>query len=139
MEKVIVRQNQDFQVEIKVQDEGDDEPHQVQHIHELSPYTMMLASLGLCTGVVLHTYAHHHKVALEWATITTTYHREDCDDCEGKGEGKGKGKLYDEWIEESMELDGDLDDKACERLNHVGHQCSIHKMLESGIDIKTAT
>lgn len=130
MDKVIVRQNRDFQVSMEARAEGEEELHHVTHIHELTPYTMMLASLGLCTGVVIHTYAHHHNVDVEVAEITLTYHRK---------EKEGPGAAYEEWIVETLHLEGDLSESQRERLTHVGHQCSIRKMLESGIEVKSRT
>jgi uncharacterized OsmC-like protein len=129
MDKVIVQQDHDFRMSIQAQAEEEDELHPVTHIHELSPYTMLLASIALCTGVVLHSYAHHHDVALDSAEMTLTYHR-----VEGRDAASGKG--YTEWIEEAVRLEGDLSDSDRKRLQHVGHQCSIRKMLESGIEVR---
>ncbi|MGC9523196.1 MAG: OsmC family protein, partial [Anaerolineae bacterium] len=130
MDKVVVRQDRDFRAEITAQGEEDDALHPVTHVHELSPYTMMLTSLGLCTTIVLHTYAQHHDVALELAEITVTYHREEHRDLDAD-------RPYEEWIEERLSLEGDLTDAERERLAHVGHACSIRKMLESGIEVRT--
>jgi uncharacterized OsmC-like protein len=130
MDKVIVQQNRDFQIKVWAQGEGEEEPRQVAHIHELSPYTMMLGSLALCTSVVLHSYAQHHNVKLETAEITATYHRKD-DEASGSGD-------FEEWIEESIELEGPLSDSDHARLIRVGHQCSIRKMLKSGIEIRAS-
>ncbi len=127
MDKVVIQQNQDFQIKVWAQREREETLRHVSHIHELSPYTMMLASLALCTSIVLHSYAHHHEVALKTAKITAVYHRE---------EEASQGGEFEEWIEESIELEGDLSDSDHERLIHVGHQCSIRKMLESGIEIR---
>lgn len=131
MDRVVVQQNQDFQIEVQAQEERDDELRQVMHIHELSPYTVMLASLALCTCVVMQSYAHHHRVDLEIAKVTTVYHREEHNGASGSED-------FEEWIEETIEVEGDLSDEERERLAHVGHQCSIRKMLESGIEVRKA-
>jgi uncharacterized OsmC-like protein len=130
MDKVVVRQNQRYEVTMMVQAEEDKHLHQVSEIYELSPYTMMLASLGLCTGVVVHSYAHHHGVPLEMAEITTTYHREEVQDPDA-------ATPYNEWIEEAVTFEGDLSEKQLTVLERVAHHCSIRKMLESGIEIRT--
>jgi putative redox protein len=127
MDKVVIRQNQNFEFEIKAQQEGEEELREVAHIYELTPYTMMLASLGFCTGIVVHTYAHHHDVDLTWVELAVTYHREEHEDRAG----------YDEWIVEEMKFEGDLEDKLRERLRQVGHACSIRKMLEDGIEVRS--
>ena len=128
MDRIMVQQDREFRVAVMVQDEEDNELHEVAHIHELSPYTMMLVSLGLCTGVVLHTYAQHHDIELELAEMAVTYHR---DEHNGRGSDKGN----DEWIEENLRLEGTLSAKEIERLERVAHHCSIRKMLESGIEV----
>jgi uncharacterized OsmC-like protein len=130
MDKIVVQQDREFRVAVMVQDEEDNELHEVAHIHELSPYTMMLVSLGLCTGVVLHTYAQHHNIDLELAEMTVTYHRDEHD-------GHSSDKGNDEWIEESLRLEGILSTKEIERLERVAHHCSIRKMLESGIEVRS--
>ena len=130
MDKIVVQQDREFRVAVMVQDEEDDGLHEVAHIHELSPYTMMLVSLGLCTGVVLHTYAQHHDIDLELAEMAVTYHRD-----EHNGHSSNKGQ--DEWIEESLKLEGTLSTKEIERLERVAHHCSIRKMLESGIKVRS--
>lgn len=129
MDKVVVQQDRDYRMAMMAQNEGDDELHEVGHIHELSPYTMMLASLALCTDIVLHSYAQHHDVDLDLVETTVTYHREEKAD-------RASGKPYDEWIEEGVAFEGDLTDEQLERLKHVAHACSIRKMLESGIEIR---
>ena len=128
MDKIMVQQDREFRVAVMVQDEEDNELHEVAHIHELSPYTMMLVSLGLCTGVVLHTYAQHHDIELELAEMAVTYHRD-----EHNGHSSDNG--HEEWIEESLRLEGTLSAKEIERLERVAHHCSIRKMLESGIEV----
>ncbi len=130
MERVIIQQDRDFRISVSAQREGDSDSRPVTHIHDLSPYGMVLASLGLCTGVVIHTYAQHHEVDLEVAEMEVAYHREYGDDSLSEGS-------YVEWIEETMRFEGDLTKKERGRLTHVGHQCSIRKMLTSGIEIRT--
>jgi uncharacterized OsmC-like protein len=135
-EVVLVRQNNRFEIEFRAADpeQGDEELHPVAHIHELSPYGMMLASLGSCTSIVLHTYANNHGVPLDEVAISEEYDRifrEDCEDCEEIGR-------YEEKIKETIWFFGDLDEAARTKLFHIAHQCSIHKMFESGIEIESA-
>lgn len=127
MDQVVARLDRDYRMSIEAQAEGEEELHEVVHIHELSPYTMLLASVALCTGIVVHSYASHHDVALDLAEIRVSYHQQ------------GSGTQYEEWIQESLRLEGDLSEAEHRRLAHVGHQCSIRKMLESGIEIRTET
>jgi putative redox protein len=92
---------------------------------------MLLASLGSCTAIVLHTYAQHHDVALQEVELNLSYEREfreDCENCEGI-------EKYQEHIQEEIQLSGDLTTAEHDKLMHIAHQCSIYKMLESGIEI----
>ena len=135
-EKVIVRQNNQFEVEIKAQDPhnpDDPEFYPTREIHQLSPYGLLLAGLGSCTTVVLHTYAQYHDVPLEKAEIHLAYDRifaDDCKDCEGMEE-------YKEQIDMGIDLFGNLTPEERHRLFVVSKHCPIHKMLEHGIEVSS--
>ena len=65
-EKMIIRQNKDWQVGFWATDPNDPESEEFQPVHglhEITPYGMMLASLGSCTAQVVLSYAQHHQVA----------------------------------------------------------------------------
>jgi uncharacterized OsmC-like protein len=139
-EIVIVQQKADFATEIRAaeahDDESDDEGihyHYVKRLSDVTPYGMFLASLGSCTAVVLHTYAHNHGLHLHEVEIRLDYHRifrEDCENCEDV-------RPYEEHIREEIALRGDLNESDREKLFKIGHQCPIHKMLKSGIEIRS--
>jgi uncharacterized OsmC-like protein len=134
-EKVIVRQNNQFEISFRASDPQDESPEvfPINHIHELSPYGMMLASLGSCTTIVLHTYAQNHGLNLEEVEISEEYERvfkEDCEDCENIDR-------YEEYIHEEIQFFGDFSPEVRDKLFHIAHQCSIHKMFESGIQIQS--
>jgi uncharacterized OsmC-like protein len=135
-EEVIVRQNDRFEIHFQAADPEDPESevHPVQHLHELTPYGMMLTSLAACTTIVLHTYAQNHGVALHEAEAHLRYERvfaQDCEDCETI-------RRYEEQIDAELTLVGDLTDKERQKLFRIGQQCSIHKILEDGIEIHFA-
>ncbi len=130
MDKVVVQQDRAYRVGFMAQNEGEKDLQEVVHIHELSPYTMLLASLGVCTTILLHSYAQHHGVDLELAEITLTYHRRDV-------HGASQGGRFEEWIEESLHMQGNLSEEEYQRMGQIGTQCSIHKMLESGIEVRS--
>lgn len=135
-ERIIVRQNSDFITEILALDPHDpdaDEFEVVEQVHQLTPYGMLMASLASCTGIVLHTYAQYHNVALEEVELRLNYDRifaDDCEECEQIRE-------YTEQIEEEIELIGDLTPKEKERLYRVSLQCPIHKIINHGADVKS--
>lgn len=138
-ERVIVHQDKDFQTAYWALDPADPEspearePRSVAHLHDLTPYGMLLASLGTCTAVVLHTYAQHHDVALDDVEIVLDYqrlYREDCKDCEEIGE-------YMEQVAMDIRLSGDLTPDQRERLYRVSKHCPVHRMLGDGIAIQS--
>lgn len=138
-EHVIVNQKSNFEIAFLAADPEADEgeegakPRPAHHIHELTPYGMMLASLGACTTIVLHTYAHHHDVDLDEVEIRLRYKRvfaEDCEDCE-------EIDRYEERIQEEMTFRGDLAEAEREHLFHIAKQCSIYKMFKDGIKIES--
>ncbi len=136
LERVWVWQNKDYETMFSappVEEPELEELHPVQHIHELSPYGMMLASLGSCTTVVLNSYAENHNIPLEAVEIHLQYDRifkEDCDNCENINE-------YKEIIREQIRFEGDLSEKDLKRLQAVAHACPIYRMFLQGIEIET--
>ncbi len=135
-ERVIVRQDHRFVTTVLAADPHEPESEEldeVHHIHELTPYGMMMASLGSCTGIVLHTYAQHHGIDLQEVTFDLRYDRifaEDCADCEDI-------ETYKEHIEEEIALSGDLSDRDRQRLYAVSHHCPIDKILREGMEVES--
>jgi len=135
-ESVIVRQNSKFEAAILALDPHDPDAHQfhpVDDVRHLTPYGMLLAGLGSCTAIVLHTYAQHHGVDLREVELRLQYDRvfaDDCKDCEGIEE-------YREQIEEEIVLTGELALQDRRRLFMVSRHCPIHKMLTGGIEVQS--
>jgi len=135
-ERVIVRQESDFGTEILAQDPhhpDDNTFHVISDVRRLTPYGMLLAGLGSCTAIVLHTYAYHHDVPLNRVEMRLVYDRvyaEDCETCEAV-------ESYAEQIEMAVELIGDLTPDLRRRLLSVSRQCPIHKMLNHGIEVQS--
>jgi len=134
-EKVIVRQNNRFEIEFLVpHQEGDSgDLHKVSRIHALTPYEMMLASLGACTTIVLLTYAQNHNLDLNSVEIQLEYDRNFKEDSENQGNIDG----YTEHIQESIAFSGDLTEVENEKLSKIAHQCSLSKMYREGIEIQS--
>lgn len=135
-ERIIVWQNQKFHTRFWVETEGENEKGElieVDHIHQLNPYSMMLGSLGSCTAIVLHTYAQYHQLKLDEVELRLRYDRnykEDCDTCETQEE-------YREEIQEDILLRGELSMAEKQKLTTIAHACPISRMFKEGIPIRT--
>jgi len=135
-EKVIIRQKSDFSMEFLAVSEPAEEdmpPMPVTRIHELTPYGMLLASVGSCTAIVLHTYARNHGVALDEVEIELEYERyfkDDCRDCEKTGQ-------FTEEVTESLRFVGDLSEEDTKKLLKAAHYCPIFKIVKDGVTVKS--
>jgi uncharacterized OsmC-like protein len=135
-EHVIVRQDADFRTEFRVEEEsetGKGPMREVLQIHQLNPYSLMLASLGSCTAIVLNTYAQHHRMPLKGVEIELFYnrnYRKDCDTCELTGN-------YTEEVIEKMRFLGELSGEEKQKMLLIAHACPIYRMFKEGIPIRT--
>lgn len=136
-ENLIIRQNNRFETEFFSTDPDQPDSREFKSrrtMQELNPYGMLLAGLGGCTALVLHTYAQNHEIDLREVELRLTYDRvfvEDCENCEHIDR-------YTEQITEEILLSGDLDEREREKLFLVSKQCPIHKMLEDGVEVRSS-
>jgi len=135
-ERVIVRQNQALETEFLALVPGETQsadPRPVARLEELTPYGMLLVSLGGCTGIVLHTYALHHGLALERVELRLRYDRvfsKDCEDCEKTSE-------YEDTVSLEIVLEGNLNAEEREHLLLISRRCPIHMMLARGVPVQS--
>lgn len=135
-ERIVVIQDKSFRTEFKAGNPNDEESHEVEpvmHLHELTPYGMLLASVSACTAIVVNSYARNHDIPLKGVTVDASYDRvfrDDCEDCNGS-------HAYEEIIRESLQFEGDLDEKSLKRLHQVAKACSVRRLLENGIQVET--
>jgi putative redox protein len=135
-ERVVVYQDKSFRTVFKAADPHDEDTEHVEnvvHLHDLTPYGMLLASVAACTAIVVNSYAQNHNIPLKGVTVDTSYDRafiDDCDDCD-------EDNVYEEIIQEKLNFEGDLDEKQLKRLHQVARACSIRRLLESGIRVES--
>ena len=133
-EKVTVRQNSAFETLFWYADtdQAPDAPLEpVARLYDVTPYGMLLASLGSCTALVMHTYAQAHELALDEVELRLTYdrvYRKDCRDCE-------QDQDFEEAIKLEIVVAGRLSAGERKRLLRAAHLCPIHKILYSGIAV----
>jgi uncharacterized OsmC-like protein len=134
-ERVVLRQNDRFEVEVLASSPPEEDSQaleRVEHLQNLTPYGMLLASLGSCTAILLHSYAQNRGLKLREVELQLSYARnfkQDCDDCEGADQ-------YDERIDLEIALSGELTEQERERLLLVSMQCPIHKIIKGGIQVR---
>lgn len=135
-ERVVVYQDRSFRTQYKAADPQEDDTDvvdNVMHLHNLTPYGMLLASLGTCTAIIVNTYARNHDIPLRGVTVDVDYGRvyaEDCDDCE-------MDTKYEEVIRKQISFEGELESAQIDRLHQVAKACSVSKMLANGIRIES--
>jgi len=132
-ESIIVKQDRQFQIEIWGQnpEKEESEFQRIDHITQLSPYGMMLASLAACTTIVLHTYAQHRNLDLESVEMRMRYDRVHSQDCKVY---KNEEQLMDA-IHEEVLLKGTLSEAERQKLMVIARACPVYKMFRSGIPI----
>jgi len=134
-EVVVVRQNAKLETEFLAADTEAEEAQgrelqPVHALHDLSPYGLLLAALGACTSILLHSYAQNHGVKLEEVEICASYDRvfaQDCVKCEEQGK-------YTERIEARVGFVGDLTAAERNKLFLISKHCPVHKILHEGME-----
>jgi uncharacterized OsmC-like protein len=130
-ERVIVRQNNRFETQFLSIDPHKPESTEfksVEHTHQLTPHGLLLAGLGGCTAILLHTYAQNHGLNLREVELRLTYD-------EAFKENSEEMDRYLKQIEEEIILPSELDESERNKLLMIAKQCSIHRMIEEGTHI----
>ena len=98
-----------------------------------TPYDLVLAGLGACTGITLRMYASQKEWPLEGVLVGLEHqkvHIEDCADCDDED------ARVDE-VERRITLLGPLNDEQRERLMQIANRCPVHKTLDAGVRVRT--
>lgn len=98
-----------------------------------SPYDLLQAALGACTGMTVQMYARRKGWPLQEAVVRLHHekiHAEDCVHCEEKGRKIDR-------FERELELKGTLDEEQRRRLLEIAEKCPVHRTLNSEVLIET--
>ena len=135
-EKVIIRQKRDYTttyMALEPEAKASEQPRRVASICELTPYGMVLAGLGTCTAFVVNTYAEHHGLSVDTVELRLEYQRsfkDDCAHCE-------EIDKYEDQIHMTVRFEGNLTAQERDKLYKISLHCPVHKMLKSGIRVKS--
>ena len=98
-----------------------------------SPYDLLSASLGACTGMTLRMYADRKGWPLDEVNIRLEHkkiHAADCDNC------PDANTMIDS-ITREIELIGKLTDEQKERLVEIANRCPVHRTLQERVNVTT--
>lgn len=98
-----------------------------------SPYDLLLAALGACTGMTLRMYAARKQWPLREVSVRLTEGRDYAADCEHCGRADAKLTL----LNREVTLQGPLDDTQVARLAQIAEQCPVHKSLAGAFRVHT--
>ena len=133
---VVTQTGEGFTTEIMVQQHSliADEPESVGG-HNLgpTPYDLVSAGLGACTGMTVRMYADRKGWPLEAVRVQLRHEKVYAEDCKHCDDPKQK---IDQ-IERTIELQGNLSEQQQERLMEIANKCPVHKTLETGVRVIT--
>ncbi|HEX5725209.1 MAG TPA: bifunctional alpha/beta hydrolase/OsmC family protein [Longimicrobiaceae bacterium] len=98
-----------------------------------TPYDLLLAALGACTGMTLRMYAARKGWPLEGVTVQSSHSRVHALD----GEACPDREPRMDRVERQVRLEGPLDAEQRARLLEIADRCPVHRTLSAGAVIAT--
>ncbi len=98
-----------------------------------TPYDLISAGLGVCTGMTLRMYADRKGWPLEAVQVRLEHKKVYVHDCEHCQDPEQKIDR----VERIITLTGPLEDKQRARLAEIADKCPVHKTLEAGVRVVT--
>ncbi|MBV8200317.1 MAG: OsmC family protein [Acidobacteria bacterium] len=98
-----------------------------------TPYAMLLAALGACSGMTMRLYADRKGFPLAGTRVRLRHsrdHKADCESCAESG-----ARL--ERIDRELELLGPLTAEQRARLAAIADRCPVHRTLSAGVEVVT--
>ncbi|HEX6588995.1 MAG TPA: bifunctional alpha/beta hydrolase/OsmC family protein [Longimicrobiales bacterium] len=99
-----------------------------------TPYDLLVAGLGACTGMTLRMYADHKGWPLDEVVVHLRHSKIHVADLVEDARSQQATAKIDQ-IERDIEVFGDLDDTQRARLLEIANRCPVHRTLESDIRI----
>ena len=83
------------------------------------PTELLAAALGCCINITIRVYAKNHDIPLEGATVTVNLNLDD------------PNKTVFEY---ALDLKGNLDEQARDKINRAAKACRVHKALKNPLE-----
>lgn len=132
-DRVVTRTREGFRTEIQARGHTfvADEPISAGGRDEgPTPYDLLVAGLGACTGMTLRMYADRKGWPLEETIVHLRHSKIYGEDSDAE---RPAGKI--DQIERDIEVIGPLDDEQRARLLEIANRCPVHRTLESDIRV----
>ena len=100
-----------------------------------SPYGLLSGALATCTAMTLHAYAKLKALPVTDIRVLVKHekvHEVDCENCE-----RDEGAKLDR-LQRTIWIEGEINDKARERMMQIADRCPVHRTLSSQIRIVTS-
>lgn len=98
-----------------------------------SPYDLLMAALGCCTGMTLRAYAEKKGWPVREVTVRLTHgkvHGVDQEACAFR-------EARVDRIEREIRIDGELDAEQRARMLEIADRCPVHRTLSAGVFVDT--
>jgi uncharacterized OsmC-like protein len=99
----------------------------------LSPYELLLSSLGACTAMTVRLYADRKGLPLQDVEVRLSHGRVHADDCAKPDQATSRVDA----IDREITFVGPLTEEQRQKLLDIADKCPVHRTLSAGVQIRT--
>lgn len=104
----------------------------------LSPYELLLASLGACTAMTLKMYVDRKRLPVSAIEVHLSFEKIKPEDCEGFSPDQLASDELIHYISRLIYVTGDVTAEQQDRLRYVASRCPVHITLHSTPHVEDA-